>query len=168
MDACGGASALGVWTFVDVTNASEVCERARRGETSACVLDASRVTGRRSLRLAAYRAALALARGDGVARSVAGEIACALSPSRNVSEAYRRFGPREGCAALVACALDPTAEDEAAIVGMVRGRLVSFDERGDVDEASIRRWYKISDEELALGGTLEDAVISRMAIRDVA
>ena len=167
LDPGGDARALGVWTFAEVTNAREVCERVRRGEVGACVMDASVVVGRRQLRVAGYRAATARARGDALATSDAGELACAVSPTRHVREAYRRFGPRETSVALVVCRLDPTPEDEAAVLALVRGRLASFDERGAVDEGSIRKWYKINDEELALGGTLEDAVISRMAIRDV-
>ena len=46
------------------------------------------------------------------------------------------------------------------------GDCVAFDARPAVDEASLRKWYKVHENELELG-SLEDAVLSRIAIRDV-
>ena len=67
--------------------------------------------------------------------------------------------------ALVLCKFDATDEDTEKITNAVRGDCVAFDARPAVDEASLRKWYKVpASSEF---GSLEDAVLSRIAIRDV-
>ena len=160
------------WTFASVTNADAVVDAARAGTLDACVLDGRTVVGARALEMACYRARVAIDRGEGVARGSHGEIIIGLSHSRNVGEAFRRFGGGETSETLVIVAFeDASGGDrgiEARVMELVEGRLTSFDDRGTIDEASIKTWFKIGDAELALGGSLEDAVLSRMAIRDVA
>ena len=160
------------WTFASVTNARAVVDAARAGTLDACVLDGRSVVGARALDMACYRARVAIDRGEGVARGAHAEIILGLSHSRNVGEAFRRFGGGETSETLVIVAFeDANGGDrgiEARVMELVEGRLTSFDDRGAIDEASIKTWFKIGDAELALGGSLEDAVLSRMAIRDVA
>ena len=157
---------LAVWTFANVTNAGEVRAALLSGELDCAVMNARAVAGMACLKLAAYRAIVARARGALVTRAVHSELVISMSPNRHISEAFRRFGGDEKSDALVLCKFDSTDEDTEKITNAVRGDCVAFDARPAVDEASLRKWYKVHENELELG-SLEDAVLSRIAIRDV-
>jgi EKC/KEOPS complex subunit CGI121/TPRKB len=117
--------------------------------------------------LAAYKAALACERGAMVTRAVHSELVFCLSPTRHISEAFRRFGGDENTRALIVCKFDANDEDLERVRSVVKGELVAFDARPAVDEAALKKWYKVHENELEIG-SLADAVLSRIAIRDVA
>ena len=86
---------LAVWTFANVTNAGEVRAALLSGELDCAVMNARAVAGMACLKLAAYRAIVARARGALVTRAVHSELVFSLSPNRHISEAFRRFGGDE-------------------------------------------------------------------------
>jgi len=161
------ARELAVWTFVDVANAQEVCAAVRDGTLDCAVLNARAIASLTCVELAAYKASLAHARGTMVTRALHSELVFCLSPTRHISEAFRRFGGDERSTALIVCKFDASDEDLERVRRVVKGELVAFDARPTVDEAALKKWYKVHANELELG-SLEDAVLSRIAIRDVA
>ena len=166
-EASAAASTLGVWTFVSVTNAVEVREALVNGTLDAAVLDARAVASKDCLRLAAHKAATARERGAMVTKALHSELVFCLGPTKHISEAFRRFGPSEKSEALLVCKFDPVDGDFEKIAKLVKGESVGFDSRPAVDAVAIKKWYKVHDNELALD-SLEEAVLSRIAIRDVA
>jgi EKC/KEOPS complex subunit CGI121/TPRKB len=160
-------STLGVWTFVSVTNACKVREALIDGTLDAAVLDARAVASKDCLRLAAHKAATAKERGGMVTKALHSELVFCLGPTKHISEAFRRFGPSEKSEALLVCKFDPVDGDFEKIASLVNGESVGFDSRPAVDAVAIKKWYKVHDNELALD-SLEEAVLSRIAIRDVA
>jgi len=164
--ASSDARELAVWTFADVENAEAVRAAVRDGTLECAVLDARAIASLACVELAAYKAALACERGAMVTRAVHSELVFCLSPTRHISEAFRRFGD-ENTRALIVCKFDATEEDLERVRSVVRGELVAFDERPAVDETALKKWYKVHENELEIG-SLADAVLSRIAIRDVA
>ena len=165
--ASGAARELAVWTFADVANAEEVRAAVRDGTLECAVLDARAIASLACVELAAYKAALACERGAMVTRAVHSELVFCLSPTRHISEAFRRFGGDENTRALIVCKFDANDEDLERVRSVVKGELVAFDARPAVDEAALKKWYKVHENELEIG-SLADAVLSRIAIRDVA
>ena len=139
----------------------------RDGTLECAVMDARAIASLACVELAAYKAALACERGAMVTRAVHSELVFCLSPTRHISEAFRRFGGDENTRALIVCKFDANDEDLERVRSVVKGELVAFDARPAVDEAALKKWYKVHENELEIG-SLADAVLSRIAIRDVA
>ena len=155
---------LAVWTFANVTNAGEVRAALLSGELDCAVMNARAVAGMACLKLAAYRAIVARARGALVTRAVHSELVFSLSPNgtsaRRLSIGATRNQTRSSCANLTP---------------RMRIRRRSQTPCAGTAWRSTRgpRWMRLRCEsgtrcrnELELG-SLEDAVLSRIAIRDV-
>ena len=104
--ASSDARELAVWTFADVENAEAVRAAVRDGTLECAVLDARAIASLACVELAAYKAALACERGAMVTRAVHSELVFCLSPTRHISEAFRRFGGDENTRALIVCKFD--------------------------------------------------------------
>ena len=158
---------VGVWVFNNVTNAAEVKRAVLAGKLDVTLLNATSVASMSCIELACYKARVAAARDGLVTKALHSEVVFCLSPSRHISESFRRFGGDEASKSLVVCKFDPQDGDDVTLRELIAGDVVKFTDKAPHDAASLRKWYKINESELALG-SLEDAVLSRIAIRDVA
>ncbi|XP_029351238.1 EKC/KEOPS complex subunit TPRKB isoform X1 [Echeneis naucrates] len=102
-------------------------------------------------------------------RSLYSEIIFNLSPTNNISEAFKRFGIADGDESVLVVLVHNKDESHhlADITAQVDGLQVPVDEVSSLsDSAKIRKLYKVTPQEEKCG-TLLDAVVCRMAIKDV-
>ncbi|XP_034434403.1 EKC/KEOPS complex subunit TPRKB isoform X1 [Hippoglossus hippoglossus] len=103
-------------------------------------------------------------------RSLNSEMIFNLSPTNNISEAFKRFGISDGDdSVMVVIIHDKKNESQLVedIVTKVDGRQVPVEDLSSLsDSAKIRKLYKVAPQEETCG-TLLDAVICRMATKDV-
>jgi len=158
---------VGVMVFNDVRNPDVVRAAVMEGTIDAAVLDGASVAGARAVHMACYKARVALERNALATKALHAEVVYCLSPGSNIREALKRFGARDASTSIVVCKFDPTVEDEAMLRRMIDGNVVTFENKAPCDEVEVKKWYNVHENELAFG-SLEDAVLSRIAIRDVA
>lgn len=76
------------------------------------------------------------------------------------------FGIKDTCKDIIIARFDASDEDMARLQEIVSGSLVPLDSVSTCrNEKTIKKYYKISDQELEIG-TMKDAVICRIAARD--
>lgn len=80
--------------FKDVTNAEFLQQQllSRNAEFEYAFIDASSVTSRLQVLAAVFKAITVQLTGNMKTPNLHSEIVCSLSPNKNISEAYRRFG----------------------------------------------------------------------------
>ena len=166
-DAHEANARVGVWVFNNVTNAAEVKRALMDGKLDVTLLNSTSVAAMSCIELACYKARVAASRDGLVTKALHAEVVFCLSPSRHISESFRRFGGDDSSTSLIVCKFDPQDGDDAALRQLIAGDVVKFADKAPHDAATLRKWYKINESELALG-SLEDAILSRIAIRDVA
>lgn len=157
---------LGAWLFRDVRNSRELQKQLRESEAlpEAAFLNASLVPDAWLLQLAAHKALAAAAHGTQRARSFHAELICALSGSRHIGEALKRFGVGEDAKHLLVAKLDASSEDEAAICGLVQGTAAPLSELSSLtDHHLLKKYHKLAQPEL---GSVLDSIICRIAARD--
>mmetsp|Transcript_5309 Transcript_5309/g.10897 ORF Transcript_5309/g.10897 Transcript_5309/m.10897 type:complete len:176 (-) Transcript_5309:102-629(-) len=158
-----------VLLFRGVENVPALRSKVLNGAVGAALLDAGLVSNLFTVRVASFVAVSRVESGSLISKSVHHEVLYYLSAVRNVGRGLQLVGARDETRDVLIVAVN--AEDEFIqdlrrfIDGMEVGSIESGLE--DIaDEARIRALYKIDDSELECG-TLSDAVLMRMAIRDV-
>jgi EKC/KEOPS complex subunit CGI121/TPRKB len=137
------------------------------GLTDAAVLDARAIASLDCVRLAACKAVMAYERGALVTKALHSELVYCVSPSKHISEAFRRFGVGENSEALLVCKFNADDGDLERFKAVIEGEVVEFEERPEPDAAALKKWYKVHENELKID-SLQEAILSRIAIRDVA
>ncbi|TKS90983.1 EKC/KEOPS complex subunit [Collichthys lucidus] len=102
-------------------------------------------------------------------RSLYSEIIFNLSPTNNISEAFKRFGISDGDDSVLVVLVHNKDESQllSDITAAVDGRQVPVEDISSLsDQTKIKKLYKITPQEEKCG-TLLDAVVCRMAIKDV-
>ncbi|XP_038067470.1 EKC/KEOPS complex subunit Tprkb-like [Patiria miniata] len=101
-------------------------------------------------------------------RNINSEVLFNLSPMKNISACFQQFGFSKEDTGLLAVTLDDDSMDKMkAVEGVVDGSMASVDELSSfTDESLIKQVYKIHEEELCVCSVL-DAVVSRMAGKEV-
>lgn len=152
---------LHVAVFDEITNSAEVCAWVRTPGAECTAIDARMVIDASQLFAAALVALHAEARGKLVTHALYSEALFALSASRQISDAFRRFGANETCTRMVIMTFDDNAA--ARLAANISGKLVDPSSLGaGCDEVAVRKAYKVTESELRLG-TLSEAVVSRIA-----
>ena len=152
---------LHVAVFDEVSNSAEVCAWVRKPEAGCAAIDARMVVDASQLFAAALVALHAEARGKLMTHGLYSEALFALSASRQISDAFRRFGVSETCTRMVFVTFDDATA--ARLATNVRGKLVDPSSlAAGCDEAALRKAYKVPESELRFG-TLSDAIVSRIA-----
>ena len=158
-----------VFLFVDVSNSAELQQQLTEGALDpACALfNASLVPSVFTVLQAAAKAAHSSDRQSLRTRSVHSEIVFNLAGSRHIGPSLAKFGIATGCPSVFLVLFDPGEEAIRRAPELVRGRSVALDELGSVsDREAIKVAYKISDNELR-ESSLEQAVATRIAARDL-
>jgi EKC/KEOPS complex subunit CGI121/TPRKB len=110
------------------------------------------------------------ARGTLTTHGLHSEVVYNLSASKHITEGLRRFGMGEGADAVLVCRFDATTADVSAIRAAVNGVLVdaATELEGLKDPALVKKYYRPGDLECKDGvGTVEDAIASRIGVREV-
>ncbi|KAJ1622993.1 kinase binding protein CGI-121-domain-containing protein, partial [Pavlovales sp. CCMP2436] len=153
---------LHVLVFDEVSNALEISQWVRQPGADFAAIDARMVVGVPQLFAASMLAVHAEERGKLVTHALPSEVVYALSASKQINEAFRRFGASETSARIVIVTFDAAAA--ARLHDAVRGKLA--DPRSlatSFDDTAVRKAYRISETELRVSSLL-DAIVSRIAI----
>ncbi|KAI1334592.1 CGI121 protein [Xylariaceae sp. FL0016] len=173
-----------VVVFRDVSNASFLQEQllGRNPEFEYAFVDASTVTSRLQILSAVFRAITTEQSGHMKTPNVHSEIVCSLSPTNNISEAYRRYGitPASKHIVVVKVLVSPsagTAQDvEAHLRQHIEGRMVPFADEmlaQFTDWSKVRKYYKLNGvgcldgvkDEAAKTREMEMLMLGGMALR---
>ncbi|XP_016312910.1 EKC/KEOPS complex subunit TPRKB [Sinocyclocheilus anshuiensis] len=156
--------------FKDVKNATELRKMAVNGEIKGALINPSMVVDALQILVAANKAVHLHKNGKMKTRSLYSEIIFNLSPTNNISEAFKRFGISDSDSAVHIVLVHNKDETLSIdnIISKVDGQQVAVDRVSDLtDVAKIKKLYKVAPQEEKCGSLL-DAVVCRMATKDVA
>ncbi|KAL2102546.1 hypothetical protein ACEWY4_001714 [Coilia grayii] len=155
--------------FKDVKNAAELRKNAMEGLVQGALITPSMIVDPFQILVASNKAVHLQKTGKMKTRSLFSEIIFNLSPTNNISEAFKRFGISDSDSAVYVVLVYPKedAVDASDIVSKINGQQIPVDTISSLsDAAKIKKFYKVSPQEEGVGSLL-DAVICRMAIKDV-
>ncbi|KAI8055403.1 kinase binding protein CGI-121-domain-containing protein [Syncephalis plumigaleata] len=162
-----------VFYFQNVKNGKALRERLQAGDTrlAYAFVDGRVVLDSFQLLAAATRAMAACNEERLKTHNVHSEIVYNLSPNTNIGEAFRRFGVNDDSTSLAVIKLSGNlTEVEQDLVDLIDGTLVSISELGsDVQLDSIRKYYKLTQEDLATDREqLVNTIVTAMALKGLA
>lgn len=101
-------------------------------------------------------------------KNVHSEILFCLSPTKNISDSFRKFGLADNeTSVLVVIADDLDGNTMSAVCNCIKGEMINVNEISSLmDTRMIQKIYKITDEELAVSKLL-DCVVSRISSKDI-
>ncbi|XP_026119827.1 EKC/KEOPS complex subunit TPRKB [Carassius auratus] len=156
--------------FKDVKNTTELRKMAVNGEIKGALINPSMVVDSFQILVAANKAVHLHKNGKMKTRSLYSEIIFNLSPTNNISEAFKRFGISDSDSAVHIVLVHNKDEilNINDIILKVDGQQIAVDRVSDLtDVAKIKKLYKVAPLEEKCGSLL-DAVVCRMATKDVA
>ncbi|XP_017285419.1 EKC/KEOPS complex subunit TPRKB [Kryptolebias marmoratus] len=155
--------------FKQVRNATELRQKAVEGKINGALINPTMVLSPFQVLVAANKAVHLQTAGKMKTRTLNSEIIFNLSPTNNISEAFKRFGISDGNDSVLVVLVHkrdklPSLSD---ITAMVDGQQLPVDDVSSLsDIAKIKKLYKIPPQEEKCGSLL-DAVVCRMAAKDV-
>ncbi|KAL7827870.1 hypothetical protein AOLI_G00310220 [Acnodon oligacanthus] len=155
--------------FRDVENCAELRKMAVEGQIPGALINPSMVLDPFQTLTAANKAVHLQKIGKMKTRSLYSEIIFNLSPTNNISEAFKRFGISDGDNAVLIVLVHNREDvlDKDDIVSKVNGQQIPADQMSTLcDIAKIKKLYKVTPQEEKCGSVL-DAVVCRMAAKDV-
>ncbi|XP_029019762.1 EKC/KEOPS complex subunit TPRKB [Betta splendens] len=155
--------------FKEVKNAAELRQSAVEGKLNAALINPTMLVNHFQVLVAANKAVHLQKSGKMKTKSLYSEIIFNLSPTNNISEAFKRFGISDGDDAVMLVLVH--SKDESQLVSdlaaRVDGQQVPVEDLSSLsDAAKIKKLYKITPQEEKCG-TVLDAVVCRMATKDV-
>ncbi|XP_048012096.1 EKC/KEOPS complex subunit TPRKB [Megalobrama amblycephala] len=156
--------------FKDVKNATELRKMAVNGDINGALINPSMVVDAFQILVAANKAVHLHKIGKMKTRSLYSEIIFNLSPTNNISEAFKRFGISDSDSAVHIVLVHNKEEtlNIDDIISKVDGQQIAVDQVSDLtDAAKVKKLYKVAPQEEKCGSLL-DAVVCRMATKDVA
>ncbi|XP_023147507.1 EKC/KEOPS complex subunit TPRKB [Amphiprion ocellaris] len=155
--------------FKEVKNATELRQSAVDGQISGALINPTMLVDPLQVLVAANKAVHLQTIGKMKTRSLYSEIIFNLSPTNNISEAFKRFGISDGDESVMVVVVHKKDEVQllSDITARVDGRQVPVEDVSSLsDPAKIKKLYKIAPQEEKCGNLL-DAVVCRMATKDV-
>ncbi|XP_053170011.1 EKC/KEOPS complex subunit TPRKB [Scomber japonicus] len=155
--------------FKEVKNAAELRQKAMDGKIYAALINPTMLVNPLQVLVAANKAVHLQKIGKMKTRSLYSEIIFNLSPTNNISEAFKRFGISDGDDSVMVVLVHNKQESQLVsdITALVDGRQVSVEDVSSLsDPAKIKKLYKVTPQE-EKSSTLLDAVVCRMATKDV-
>ncbi|XP_073722643.1 EKC/KEOPS complex subunit TPRKB [Misgurnus anguillicaudatus] len=156
--------------FKNVKNATELRKMAVNGEIKGALINPSMVVDAFQVLVAANKAVHLHTIGKMKTRSLYSEIIFNLSPTNNISEAFKRFGISDSDSAVYFVLVHNKEEtlNVDDIISKVDGEQIDVGQVSDMTNAAIiKKLYKVAPQEEKCGSLL-DAVVCRMATKDVA
>ncbi|XP_033746711.1 EKC/KEOPS complex subunit TPRKB-like [Pecten maximus] len=154
--------------FRNVDNAKELRQCVMTGKFEAALLKTSMITDPFQVVVAANRAVHLNKVNKMMTKNVHTEILFSLSPTKNISESFRKFGLADSDrSVMVAITDDFDGTVLNSIITSTQGELIDVAEVDSLsDIALIKKIYKITDAELTTC-SLSDAIISRISSKDI-
>ncbi|XP_056132588.1 EKC/KEOPS complex subunit TPRKB [Lampris incognitus] len=155
--------------FKDVKNAAELRQCAVEGKIKGALINPTMLVDPFQVLLAANKAVHLQKTGKMKTRSLFSEIIFNLSPTNNISEAFKRFGISGGDDSVLVVLVHTKDEPQLLtdITAKVDGQQIPAKDISTLsDPVKIKKLYKVTPQEEKCG-TLLDAIVCRMAIKDV-
>ncbi|XP_059182294.1 EKC/KEOPS complex subunit TPRKB [Centropristis striata] len=155
--------------FKEVKNAAELRQCAVEGKINAALINPTMLVDPFQVLVAANKAVHLQTTGKMKTRSLYSEIIFNLSPTNNISEAFKRFGISDGDDSVLVVLVHSEDEPQllSDITARVSGRKVPAGDLSSLtDAAKVKKLYKVTPQEEKCG-TLLQAVVCRMATKDV-
>ncbi|KAM6962155.1 EKC/KEOPS complex subunit TPRKB [Tautogolabrus adspersus] len=155
--------------FKDVKNAAELRQCAMKGEINGALINPAMLVNPFQVLVAANKAVHLQKIGKMKTRSLYSEIIFNLSPTNNISEAFKRFGISDGDESVMVVLVHNKDELQplSDIIARVNGQQVAVEDVSSLsNNTKIQKLYKVTPQEEKCG-TLLDAVVCRMATKDV-
>lgn len=154
--------------LANVQNSAELTQMAVEGAISACFIRASLIVDLFQVQCAVQKALVNRRNGTSKTRTVLSEILYQLAPTRNISDSLKQLGAHDTDTAVVVVLVDdPDDRHRAKLLEQLRGERVALDKLSELsDPQALKKLFKITDKELAVGSLL-DAVVTRMAVKDM-
>ncbi|XP_047430643.1 EKC/KEOPS complex subunit TPRKB [Mugil cephalus] len=155
--------------FKEVKNAAELRKSAMEGKINAALINPTMLVDTFQVLVAANKAVHLQTIGKMKTRSLYSEIIFNLSPTNNISEAFKRFGISDGDDSVMVVLVHSEDEEQllSDITDRVDGRQVPAQDVSSLsDHAKIKKLYKVTPQEEKCK-SLIDAVVCRMATKDV-
>lgn len=101
-------------------------------------------------------------------KNVHSEVLFSLSPSKNISDSFRKFGLADNETSMFVVIVNDTDGSTCqAVIDRVKGQLTDITDVGKYsDLPTIQKVYKISETELSVCSAV-DAVVSRISSKDI-
>ncbi|KAL3977428.1 titin [Sarotherodon galilaeus] len=155
--------------FKEVKNPAELKKSAMEGKINGALINPTMLVDPFQVLVAANKAVHLEKVEKMKTRTLYSEIIFNLSPTNNISDAFKRFGISDGDDSVLIVMVDSKDEsqDVSDIAARVEGRQVPVEELSSLsDHAKIKKLYKVTPQEEKCGSLL-DAVVCRMATKDV-
>lgn len=155
--------------FKCVKNCAELRKSAMEGKINASLINPKMLVDPFQVLVAANKAVHLQNIGKMKTRSLYSEIIFNLSPTNNISEAFKRFGisDTDDSVLVVLVATDDESQVLADVTEKVDGQQVPVAELPTLtDVTQIRKLYKVTPQEEKIGSLL-DSVVCKMATKDV-
>ncbi|VDH94337.1 EKC/KEOPS complex subunit TPRKB-like [Mytilus galloprovincialis] len=161
-------STISLALFRNVENAKEVRQNVMNGTFEAALLKPSMICDPFQVIVAANRAIHLNRQNKMITKNVHSEILFCLSPTKNISDSFRKFGLADNeTSVMVVVADDIDGSTMSAICKCVKGELSDAQDVIHLTETKlIQKIYKIPDEELVVSKLL-DSIVSRISSKDV-
>lgn len=158
-----------VLLFNNVKNVSQLRKKAMDGSIEGALLNPAMIIDPLQVLVSVNKAIHLQLLGKMKTRSLNSEIIFNLSPTNNISEAFKKFGLSDSDSGVLVVLTDDgtKALNSQEIISHVEGQHVPLADLSQLtDFAKVKKVYKIAADEEKIGSIL-DAVICRMSVKDV-
>ncbi|XP_074554341.1 EKC/KEOPS complex subunit TPRKB [Halichoeres trimaculatus] len=155
--------------FKDVKNSAELRQSAVEGKINGALINPTMLVNPFQVLVAANKAVHLQKLGKMKTKSLYSEIIFNLSPTNKISEAFKKFGISDNDDSVMVVLVHDKTETESLsdIMTKVDGQQVPVEDVSLLSNlAKIKQLYKVTPQEEKCG-TLLDAVVCRMATKDV-
>ncbi|ESO95390.1 hypothetical protein LOTGIDRAFT_215045 [Lottia gigantea] len=153
--------------FRDVDNTKEIRQCVMDGQFEAAILKSSMIVDPFQVVIAANKAVHQSRVTKTMTKNVHTEILYNLSPTKNISDSFRKFGAGDNDTSVFIAIIDDADHKTFNIVKKtVNGKLVDVNEVSELtDLVAVKKIYKLTDEEMKRSPL--DSIVTRIAAKDI-